>query len=177
MKVLFVPVTVNFSQEIFLDSDFRPRSYKLKARGPLGFGNRRVSVSVNDNEARVMAGDEARTLAMPSGKAFFVGTLAAYAILPALYAAWGGRNGFVLVLAGTNGGSGAPSAAGDYLAGIRFDGNRAGPARSRPVQDPGGKLHTFLPGRLESVAFLGDDERAFTAYRTHLFPNRVRLLC
>ena len=181
VKALFVPVRVNFSQEIFLDSDFRPRSYKLEARGPLGFGNRRVSVSVNGNEAQVTAGDEARTLALPSGNAFFVGTLAAYAILPALYAALAGETGLVLVPVGTGGGPGATSGA---VAGeVRVIAQEPIPmetTKGRLLLDryriqTGNFTGTLLAWGPEFVAFLGEGERTFTAYRADLFPKGIRL--
>ena len=181
VKVLFVPVTVNFNQEIFLDSHGRPRSYKLEARGPLGFGNRRVSVSVNGNEARVATGSEARTLAMPSGNAFFVGTLAAYAILPALYAAWAEENGLVLFPVGTGGGPGAPSgaAAGE----VRVIAQEPVPMETtkgmllldRYRIRAGNFAGTLLAWGPEFVAFLGEGERTFTAYRADLFPKGIRL--
>ena len=181
VKFLFMLVTVNFSQEIFLDPDFWPRSYKLEARGPLGFGNRKVSVSVNGSEAQMAAGNEARTLAMPSGNAFFVGTLAAYAILPALYAALAGETGLVLVPVGTGGGPGAPSGA---VAGeVRVIAQEPIPmetTKGRLLLDryriqAGNFTGTLLAWGPEFVAFLGEGERTFTAYRADLFPKGIRL--
>ena len=181
VKVLFVPVTVSFSQEIFLDSDFRPRSYNLEARGPLGFGNRRVSVSANGNEAQVRAGAEARTLAMPSGNAFFAGTLAAYAILPALYAAWAEENSLVLFPVGTGGSPGAPSDAAAEEARviaqepIPMETTKGMLLLDRYRFQAGNFTGTLLAWGPEFVAFLGEGERAFTAYRADLFPKGIRL--
>jgi hypothetical protein len=180
-KFLLVRVTVNFSQEIRLDPDLRPRTYTLEARGPLGFGNRRVSVFVEGNEVKVIAGNEVQTLAMPSGNAFFVGTLAAYAILPALYAAWAEENGLVLFPVGTGGGPGAPSgaAAGE----VRVIAQEPVPMETtkgmllldRYRIRAGNFAGTLLAWGPEFVAFLGEGERTFTAYRADLFPKGIRL--
>lgn len=181
VKFLFVPVTVNFSQEIFLDADFRPKSYTLEARGVLGLGNRRVSVFVNGNEAQVTAGNEARTLAMLSGNAFFVGTLAAYALLPALYAAWAEASGLDLVPVGAGGGPGAPSGA---TAGeVRVIAQEPVPMETtkgmllldRYRIRAGNFTGTLLAWGPEFVAFLGEGGRTFTAYRADLFPKGNRL--
>ena len=179
-KFLLVRVTVNFSQEIRLDPDLRPRTYTLEARGPLGFGNRRVFVFVEGNEVKVIAGNAVQTLAMPSGNAFFLGTLAAYTILPALYEAWAVENGLVLAPVGTGGGPGAPFAAGEVEV-IRLETVSMETAQGLLLLDRyrirvGNFMGTLFARGLEFVAFLGEGARPFTVYRVDLFPHGIRLV-
>jgi len=182
VRVLFITVTVTFTQAIALGGDLGPRTYRLEARGPLGFGTRRVFVSVAEDRARVAVGDEVQTVAVPSGNAFFLGTPAAYVLLPALHGAWAEGDGLVLVAVGTGGGPGAP--AGGSVGEVEVTRQRPGAVEAwggvvfldRYRVQAGGFGGTLLARDLEFVAFLGEGGRAFTAYRADLFPRGVRLL-
>jgi hypothetical protein len=117
---------------------------------------------------------------MPSGNAFFLGTLAAYTILPALYEAWAVENGLVLAPVGTGGGPGAPSAAGEVEV-IRLETVSMETAQGLLLLDRyrirvGNFMGTLLARGPEFMAFLGEGERPFTVYRVDLFPHGIRLV-
>lgn len=179
-RVLFVSVRVAFDQEIELDAELRPRAYTLETRGPLGLGDRRIAVCVEGEVATAVVGEEKRELAVPEGDALFAGTLAAYVILPALFAARA-ANG-VLEVAAVGAGAGPPRRTGSGSAGdgggeLRRQGTvevHAGGSAvvlERYRVQAGGFAGTLLARGIEFVAFLGEGERALTAYREDLFPR------
>ncbi|MBC7220399.1 hypothetical protein H5T55_02800 [Candidatus Bipolaricaulota bacterium] len=175
-RVVVVAVSVAFEQEIQLDGDLRPRTYTLETRGPLGFGNQRITVAVEGTRAVATSGDERQEIPMPDGDAIFVGTLAAYALLPAVHLARAPGKVLLLQPVGSGAGPGGRAAAGGPIEVIHDGttelavGGRAVIVERYRVQ-AGGFTGTLLARGLEFVAFLGEGERVFLAYRVDLFPR------
>lgn len=184
VRVLFVTVNVEFTQEIGLDRDLRPRSYLLETQGPLGIGNQRIAVTVDGERAIATVGDERWELAVPAGNAFFMGTLAAYAVLPALYAARAQGGALTLEAIGVARGPAVGSRSGSAVdAAVELArqgtvevlvGGRALELDRYRVRlgTAGGVLLAWGP---EFVAFLGEGERALNVYRADLFPHGTGL--
>lgn len=178
VRVLLVNVSVAFDQEILLDDEFRPRSYRLDTRGLLGLGSQRITVTVDGSWAVATLGDEKQEIEMPDGDAFFLGTLAAYVVLPSLHASWAEGETLLLRAVGGGAGPGGRSAAGGSVEVVR-DGTAELAVGGRAVVleryrvRAGGFAGTLLARGLEFVAFLGEGERAFTAFRSDLFPRGV----
>ncbi len=181
-RVLFVTVSVAFEQEIELDGELRPRSYTLETRGPLGFGNQRVSITVDGATAMTTVGGERRELVLPEGNALFAGTLAAYVILPSLHEARAADGVLLLTSIGAGTGPGGRPRAESSGEGTgdlrRQEGVEVEVGGSMLVLDryraqTGGFGGTLLARGAEFVAFLGEGERALTAYRLDLFPRGI----
>ena len=184
VRVLLVTVSVAFDQEIVLDEELWPRSYRLETRGPLGLGSQRITVTVDGDRALATSGDDPQEIQMPQENAFFVGTLAAYAVIPSLYATRVGVD--VLQLEAVGGGAGPPGGSrGGSAAGGAVEVSRQG---SVEVEVGGRALvfdqyhvqagsfgGTLLARDSEFVAFVGEGERTFTAYRSDLFPRGISL--
>ncbi len=180
VRVLFVTVTVTFDQEIDLDAELRPRAYTLEARGPLGFGNRRIAVGVEGGVVTATVGEERRELVLLEGNALFTGTLAAYVILPALYAARASDGALQLTAIGAGTGPGGRSQTGSTEEGVG-ELKRQGTAEievggsvlvlEQYRAQTGSFGGTLLARGTEFVAFLGEGERPLTAYRVDLFPR------
>lgn len=181
-RVLFVTVSVAFEQEIELDGELRPRSYVLETRGPLGFGNQRITVAVDGATATATIGEEQRELTLPEGNAVFAGTLASYVILPSLHDARAVDGVLLLTAIGTGTGPGgrARTESSDESLGDlrRQDGVEIEVGGSALVLDryraqTGSFGGTLLARGTEFVAFIGEGERALIAYRLDLFPRGI----
>lgn len=175
VRVLLVSVRVSFQQEVRLDEGLGPRLYRLEARGPLGFGTRRISIAVEGGRAVVDAGDGPRELPLPEGRAFFVGTVASYALLPVLYGTLAHGDGLVLRPVGVGAGPPGASASGPIEV-VSAGTAEVGPGGRGVLLDryevrAGAFAGTLLARGLEFVAFVGRGERSFSAYRSDLFPR------
>ena len=176
VRVLFVAVSVAFEQEIELDGELRPRAYTLETRGPLGFGNQRITVAVEGTRAVATSGDDRQEIPMPDGDAIFMGTLAAYALLPAVHLARAQGEVLLLQPVGGGAGPGGRTAAGGPIE-VTHDGTTELVVGGRAVVveryrvQAGGFTGILLTRGLEFVAFVGERDRVFTAYRGDLFPR------
>lgn len=181
-RVLFVTVSVSFDQEIEWGPDLSPRSYTLEARGPLGFGNQRIAARVEGGVATVTVGNDERELPLPEGNALFAGTLAAYVVLPALYAARAEDGVLPLATIGVATGPGGRSGAstGGHGTGelrwhgvVEVDAGGTAVVLDRYWAQTGAFGGTLLARGSEFVALLGEGERVLTAFRADLFPRGV----
>lgn len=181
-RVLFVNVSVTFDQRIELDGELRPRSYTLETRGPLGFGEQRISITVNGATATARVGEDRRELAMPEGNAVFAGTLAAYAILPSLYLARASDGVLLLASIGVGTGPGGrprTGSSGDGIGELRrqdavtIELGGSSLTLDRYRAHAGSFGGTLLARGREFAAFYVEGERALVAYRLDLFPRGI----
>lgn len=179
VRVLLVSVRVSFRQEVRLDEGLGPRLYRLEARGPLGFGTRRISIAVEGGRAVADTGDGPREVPLPEGRAFFVGTVASYALLPILYGAWAHGDGLLLQPLGVGGGPPGTSASGPIevvsagTAEVGLGGRAV--VLDRYEVRAGAFEGTLLARGLEFVGFVGRGDRSFSAYRSDLFPRGLSI--
>lgn len=175
IRFLLVSVRMSFQQEVRLDEGLRLRLYRLDARGPLGVGSRRISIVVEGGRAVADAGDGPKEVPIPEGRAFFVGTVASYALLPVLYGAWAHGDGLLLQPVGVGAGPPGTSASGPIevvsagTAEVGLGGRLV--LLDRYEVRAGAFAGTLLARDLEFVAFVGRGERSFSAYRSDLFPR------
>ncbi|MCX7750179.1 MAG: hypothetical protein N2320_01220 [Candidatus Bipolaricaulota bacterium] len=179
VRILLVSVQVAFQQELRLDEGLRPRAYRLEARGPLGLGTRRVSIAVEGGRAVADTGDGSREVPVPDGQAFFVGTIASYALLPVLYRAWGQGDALRLEPVGVGASPPGASTSGPVevlsVGTIEVSLDERTVVLERYRLRAGAFAGILLARGLEFVAFVGEGERSFFAYRSDLFPRGLRL--
>ncbi len=179
VRVLLVSVRVSFQQEVRLDEELGPRLYRLEAQGPLGFGTRRISIAVEGGRAVADAGDGPREVPFPEGRAFFVGTVASYALLPVLYGPLAHGDGLLLQPLGAGAGPPGASASGPIevvSAGTAEVGLGGRVVVLDRYEVRAGAFGGILLARgLEFVAFVGRGERSFSAYRSDLFPRGLSI--
>lgn len=87
-KIVVVETKFHFKQEMIWDQDYGPISASFEFRGPLGVGNRNMSMKFMGEDpyrsAIVTSGDDEKQVQLPDGILALQGTLGSYAVLPHL---------------------------------------------------------------------------------------------
>ena len=191
VRLLLLPVRVTFTQGAVLDGQFRPVSYALDVRAPVGRG-RAIAAPVEGERVTMTRGDERSEVDLAPGPAVILGMFSSLAILPALVA--GSPDGaaeFQVLLFGGPPSSGAgegrtgPSAQPADRATVRIEslGERAILAGGNRIVVDAYRLRSALGdtlllarGREFLGARMGEGSDALYVYRADYFPRGFVLL-
>lgn len=86
-KIPFITLKFSYNQQINLDSDLRPISFKLDMKGPLGFGSQKIEMQIEGDTAFISAGDERREESIDADNTVILGMFSSYALIPELFEA------------------------------------------------------------------------------------------
>ena len=74
IPIPFIRPKIKYDQRIEVDNDYRPLSFFLQYRGPLGIGNKKVTAKVTEDEIDIKDGKEEKSVNLDGDNYVFSGT-------------------------------------------------------------------------------------------------------
>jgi len=103
IPIPFVKPKIKFDQTITVSGELSPLTLNLQYKGPLGIGNKKIRVSVSEDQVKVDRGGKKENATLQSANPFFVGTSSSQAVLALLLAKLGRPEEMTEILSGGTG--------------------------------------------------------------------------